>query len=345
MFGIGVIASSAWMHLLPEAYETFTNPCINLNGPVSGTFLMGLLGMMAGFGAQVIELFAMGHSRKDRPCQDQESLLGSLHDSRPGRALFDEEVGLVGRHFDATTIDTPYINMHRDNTVTGSFETDSRLSMESDTPSNSDIQLRDLNPKSPSTPTAVHISHIEISRASSSFQPPSSHQNPTSTTTTTTQHISIIILESGILFHSVIIGLTLGVTPDTEFRVLLLAVGFHQLFEGMALGVMISNLDLKFTTKFFVLGLLYPLTTPLGIVVGILVREKYNGNSQSLLLLQGVLNSLSAGILMYNVYAELMGVEINHNEVFTKFSKGFKFACFMAMYVGAIALAILALWA
>jgi zinc transporter 1/2/3 len=347
MFGIGVIASSAWMHLLPEAYETFTNPCVNLNGPITGSFMVGFLGMVAGFGVQVIEIFAMGHSDKElgRSCQDSKRHLDSIAPSR-GHAAHEEETHVVKRNGDATTT-----NNMSSVIVNGSLETDSRRSFDGDILSNSEIHLREntitADRESIISPMTDFETHLEVFHTV-----PFALASPDATLETTTyhntfanQHISIIILESGILFHSIIIGLTLGVTPDADFLILLVAIGFHQLFEGMALGVMISNLDLKFTTKFFVLGLLYPLTTPLGIVVGILVRETYNGNSQSLLLLQGVLNSLSAGILMYNVYAELMSVEINHNAVFIKFSKGFKFACFMAMYVGAIVLAILAVWA
>lgn len=47
--------------------------------------------------------------------------------------------------------------------------------------------------------------------------------------------ITTYILEFGIALHSLIIGITLGVTPGTEFITLLIAISFHQFFEGFAL--------------------------------------------------------------------------------------------------------------
>ncbi|KAJ3349756.1 hypothetical protein HDU83_000293 [Entophlyctis luteolus] len=107
-----------------------------------------------------------------------------------------------------------------------------------------------------------------------------------------TKEITTVILELGILFHSMIIGVTLGVTPDDSFTTLLVAVCFHQMFEGMALGVLLAELDLSRRSK-SLLALMYPLTTPAGIVIGILVRNQYNENASGLVLTQGILDSLS----------------------------------------------------
>lgn len=44
--------------------------------------------------------------------------------------------------------------------------------------------------------------------------------------------IATVIFEAGVIFHSVIVGLDLGVTTGTEFKTLLTALCFHQFFEG-----------------------------------------------------------------------------------------------------------------
>ena len=45
------------------------------------------------------------------------------------------------------------------------------------------------------------------------------------------------VLESGIAFHSVLIGIALGVSDSPcTIRPLLAALTFHQFFEGVALG-------------------------------------------------------------------------------------------------------------
>jgi zinc transporter 1/2/3 len=49
--------------------------------------------------------------------------------------------------------------------------------------------------------------------------------------------VSLKVLELGIIVHSVIIGMSLGASesPDT-IRPLLVALTFHQFFEGIGLG-------------------------------------------------------------------------------------------------------------
>jgi zinc transporter 1/2/3 len=46
------------------------------------------------------------------------------------------------------------------------------------------------------------------------------------------KRISTYILEAGVAAHSVIIGVTLGVATGSEFTGLLVALLFHQFFEG-----------------------------------------------------------------------------------------------------------------
>ncbi|KAM0269058.1 hypothetical protein ACHAQH_009836 [Verticillium albo-atrum] len=54
--------------------------------------------------------------------------------------------------------------------------------------------------------------------------------------------VSIMVLEAGILFHSILIGITLVVAGDSFFRTLFIVIIFHQVFEGLALGSRIAAL-------------------------------------------------------------------------------------------------------
>ncbi|KAK5995717.1 Zinc-regulated transporter 1 [Cladobotryum mycophilum] len=54
--------------------------------------------------------------------------------------------------------------------------------------------------------------------------------------------ISILVMEAGILFHSLLIGLTLVVSGDSFFITLFIVIIFHQFFEGIALGSRIANI-------------------------------------------------------------------------------------------------------
>jgi zinc transporter 1/2/3 len=54
--------------------------------------------------------------------------------------------------------------------------------------------------------------------------------------------INITVLEAGVIFHSLLIGLTLVVSGDSFFLTLFAVIVFHQMFEGMALGTRIAAL-------------------------------------------------------------------------------------------------------
>ncbi|KAF3935793.1 hypothetical protein ABW19_dt0201767 [Dactylella cylindrospora] len=54
--------------------------------------------------------------------------------------------------------------------------------------------------------------------------------------------VSVVVLEAGIVFHSLLIGLTLVVAGDSYFLTLFAVILFHQMFEGIALGTRIAAL-------------------------------------------------------------------------------------------------------
>jgi zinc transporter ZupT len=55
------------------------------------------------------------------------------------------------------------------------------------------------------------------------------------------------VLEIGIVFHSVIIGVTVGMSQDVcSIRPLMIALSFHQIFEGMGLGGCIAQVKFGF---------------------------------------------------------------------------------------------------
>ncbi|KAK8025796.1 ZIP Zinc transporter [Apiospora arundinis] len=54
--------------------------------------------------------------------------------------------------------------------------------------------------------------------------------------------VNVLILEAGIIFHSILIGLTLVVAGDSFFITLFIVILFHQMFEGIALGTRIATL-------------------------------------------------------------------------------------------------------
>jgi zinc transporter 1/2/3 len=118
--------------------------------------------------------------------------------------------------------------------------------------------------------------------------------------------VGIAILEFGVLFHSVLIGLTLAVAED--FVVLFIVIVFHQTFEGLGLGARLAFAPLpKKYAKWapYAAALVYGVSTPIGIAVGLGVRNSYAPQSATASIVSGVLDSLSAGVLIYTGLVEV----------------------------------------
>lgn len=70
MFGIGVIAATAWCHLLTDAYAQFSNPCLDQSWQGYGANFVGVFALAASFAIQLIELMAVGHAKHRRTASD-----------------------------------------------------------------------------------------------------------------------------------------------------------------------------------------------------------------------------------------------------------------------------------
>jgi solute carrier family 39 (zinc transporter), member 1/2/3 len=124
-----------------------------------------------------------------------------------------------------------------------------------------------------------------------------------------TRLVGFFVLEFGVIFHSVIIGLTLS-TSGTEFNTLFIVIIFHQMFEGLGLGSRLAILPFKKRSVWpWVLGIAYGVVTPIGMAIGLGVRTTYDSASQTALLVSGTLDAISAGILLYTGLVELLAHE------------------------------------
>ncbi|PYH91632.1 zinc-regulated transporter 1 [Aspergillus ellipticus CBS 707.79] len=120
------------------------------------------------------------------------------------------------------------------------------------------------------------------------------------------QIAGFLILEFGIIFHSVIIGLNLGVT-GSEFATLYPVLVFHQSFEGLGIGARLSAIPFGRRVWLpYLLCTAYGLTTPISIAIGLGLRHAYNPGSKTSLIVQGVFNAVSAGVLIYSALVELL---------------------------------------
>ena len=104
-------------------------------------------------------------------------------------------------------------------------------------------------------------------------------------------------------------------------------------------------MDHKGYLKPLFMGLAFSLTTPVGVAIGVGVNLTVNPFSQSSTLAQAILDSLAAGILLYNSFISLIAGEINHNAGFRRSSLSYKTVCFTSMDIGAAVMAVLGKWA
>lgn len=161
------------------------------------------------------------------------------------------------------------------------------------------------------------------------------------------QLLNVFVLEFGVIFHSVFVGLTLAVSGD-EFKTLYPVIVFHQLFEGLGLGARIATIywpkDKRATPWLLALG--YTLTTPIAIAIGLGVRTTYPPESATALITNGIFDSISAGILLYTGLVELMAHEFLFSNEF-KNEGGFKrmMGAFTIMCFGTGIMALLGRWA
>nr|CAB3452428.1 unnamed protein product [Digitaria exilis] len=151
------------------------------------------------------------------------------------------------------------------------------------------------------------------------------------------------VLELGIVVHSVIIGISLGASEETStIKPLVVALSFHQMFEGMGLGGCIVQAKFK-VRSIVTMVLFFCLTTPVGILVGIGISSVYNENSPTALIVEGILNSVAAGILVYMALVDLLAEDFMNPKVQSrgKLQLGIN----VSMLIGAGLMSMLAKWA
>ncbi|KAJ6627814.1 ZIP-like iron-zinc transporter [Mycena sp. CBHHK59/15] len=156
--------------------------------------------------------------------------------------------------------------------------------------------------------------------------------------------IGIVILEFGAILHSILIGLTLAVDP--KFKVLFAVIVTHQMFEGLGIGSRLASVTFpsRYSYMPIVGATFFGLSTPVGIAVGLAVRRTYSPNDPGALIISGVLDSLSSGILIYTGLVELLAHEILFDaEMMTSSNMRLASALFW-VFLGCTVMALLGKW-
>nr|XP_043629669.1 zinc transporter 1 [Erigeron canadensis] len=271
-FAAGVILATGFIHILPDAFEHLSSPCLPHN-PWGKFPFAGFVAMICAIGALMLDTFATSFYTKMHFNKQKAKQVVDVESSD----VIDDHSGHVHVHAHAT-----------DGHAHGSLV------------SAHDLQL---------------VRHRIISQ----------------------------VLELGIIVHSVIIGLSLGASQNiSTIKSLLAALSFHQFFEGMGLGGCISQAKYK-SISTAIMAIFFSLTTPIGIAVGIGISRNYREDSTTSLIVEGVLNSGSAGILIYMALVDLLAADFMNPRM--QNSLRLQLGANVSLLLGAGCMSFLAIWA
>ena len=330
--------STAWIHMQTSAVENLTNPCLP-NGFSKFSALAGvfaLFGMLLTHLIQVIANQVLSGIVKEEVVQQEENE-PHPHDSNSQDLLHDHHHGKDEKAQEGSLAASPSAEAH--------------------SPTKRPASRRSMDQSTETTHPTVHIPDVQVLVVGeSSIQDDScvkehphedkldsGHDHSHGGAITHSNHIAAYLLEIGIASHSILIGIALGAARG-EFQTLLIALVFHQFFEGVALSSVITEADFKKKTVAVFMVIFYTLTTPLGIVIGILVHEAYDSNAVSLLVAQGILDALAAGILIYDGLVNIILPHFNGKN-FRHSGPWKQSVHFGILWLGASLMAVIGIWA
>eukprot|EP00955_Chlamydomonas_euryale_P042971 352470-Chlamydomonas_euryale.AAC.7 len=172
--------------------------------------------------------------------------------------------------------------------------------------------------------------------------------------TMATQRVLAFVFEGACVVHSILIGFALGVTVNdrSQATVLLVALVFHQLLEGIGLGTVIAKgffapphvtTPLAGMMKAVAMVVSFALTLPIGVAIGIGVASSYEEDSTVSNAVQGVLNSVSGGLLLYIALVQMITEDFTKTDTEVPGGWTVRISSYVLLGIGAAAMAAIAL--
>ncbi|XP_058754036.1 zinc transporter 8-like [Vicia villosa] len=274
-FAAGVILSTAFIHVLPDAFENLTSPCLKEH-PWGDFPFTGFVAMCTAMGTLMVETYATSY----------------------------------------------FQNQNSKKTAT---------------------QIKNHESCSDVEKNAGHEGHVHVHTHASHGHAHGQVSSSDRSSELLRHRIISQVLELGIVVHSVIIGISLGTSESPKtIKPLVAALTFHQFFEGMGLGSCITQANFK-NLSITVMGLFFALTTPIGIGIGIGISSVYDENSPTALIVEGIFNAASAGILIYMALVDLLAADFMNPRM--QKSGSLRLGCNVSLLLGAGAMSLIAKWA
>ncbi|KAM7192766.1 Zinc/iron permease [Naviculisporaceae sp. PSN 640] len=322
-FGSGVILATAWMHLLSPASDNLRDECLADRLPeYDWAMAIALMTVMVMFLVEIVVSqfdwgFASAHG----------------HDQNHGHSHSHERKSTPSPSVTAGEPRRPTVDLESGSN-SGSVATASTTAMSAGRPSK-DLPTESLRHEVSYLPGGEeHLAHQR------DHVEGDSHQNFAA------QMTALFILEFGVIFHSVFIGLTLAVTDN--FIVLFIVLVFHQTFEGLGLGARLATAtwppDSRRWTPYLLAGL-YAISTPVAIGIGLGINQSLALDVAASKIVNGVFDAISGGILMYTGLVELLAHEFMFNPDMRKAGLKMQLSAYACVAVGAGLMAVLANWA
>ncbi|EUC32354.1 hypothetical protein COCCADRAFT_5893 [Bipolaris zeicola 26-R-13] len=371
-FGTGVLIATAFVHLLPTAFESLTHPCLPHFWNKRYPAMPGLVAMTAVFVVVSIEMFfaarGAGHVHSTgyenlgldssqngaRPAHKRSHSYGMYSNGMPGASGLAPGIVLhdVESSINLMAGRSPSVSAASPMTPTMPIDARNRKSMDNgdDDDDDSDLEI-----------TREELAHqdAEDSEDESRLLPgPHTHQQhshgrgePSETPEKSDAQnkkllLQCLLLEAGILFHSVFIGMALSVATGTAFVVLLTAISFHQTFEGFALGARISAIRFPAgSPKPWLMAMAYGTTTPIGQAIGLAIHTLYDPASQAGLLTVGFMNAISSGLLLFAGLVELLAEDFLSDESYVTLRGKRRLQACASVLGGAYLMALVGAWA
>ncbi|EGY22410.1 hypothetical protein VD0002_g3747 [Verticillium dahliae] len=314
-FGTGVLIATAFVHLLPTAFGLLGDPCLSSFWTTDYPAMPGAIALAAVFFVAIIEMVFQParHIIPDGPVHREATSANSDDDG------------------DDMDMAPPVVHGHRRGTSNSLGRQLSRISQ------TADITTAPIQPPVTPNKEARTIEDALPLTSSHGLTPAQQHQKAI---------LQCMMLEVGILFHSIFIGMTLAVSVGSNFVILTIAIAFHQTFEGLALGSRIGAIDWhEGALQPWLMALAYGCTTPLGQAIGIATHRLYDPSSEFGLVLVGTMNAISSGLLVFASLVELLSEDFLSDESWKVLRGGRRIVACVLVFLGAFGMSVVGAWA